>query len=63
MRVNDIPSLLLGDRARFLWLLLQLSEQAQEALWNRRGGLVFPQLAERTIHPIVGGFPSRTLFQ
>jgi hypothetical protein len=47
----------------FLWLLLQLSEQAQEALWNRRGGLVFPQLAERTIHPIVGGFPSRTLFQ
>jgi hypothetical protein len=47
----------------FLWLLLQLSEEAQEALWNRLGRLVFPQLAERTTHPIDGGFTSRTLFQ
>jgi hypothetical protein len=47
----------------FLWSLFQSSKDEQEALWNRRGRLVFPQLAERTTHPIDGGFTSYTLFE
>jgi hypothetical protein len=32
-------------------------------IWNRRGRLVFPQLAERTTNPMDDGFMSRTLFR
>jgi hypothetical protein len=73
VRVNDLVSrapIIVGCatglgflRRLFLWCLFQLSEEAQKGLWKRRGRLVFPQLAERTTHPIDGGSTSRTLFQ